>query len=95
MGLLRRLFGKDAAGHRFPEPPAPRPRGFAEAPAGLAAPSDGTASPAPSPEAAWPRAPAEVQFPSTGPHGHRARLRDKLLSRGADALADYELLEML
>lgn len=27
--------------------------------------------------------------------GHRARLRDKLLSRGADALADYELLELI
>ncbi|WP_048862979.1 RadC family protein [Acidisphaera rubrifaciens] len=34
-------------------------------------------------------------FPSTGPHGHRGRMRDKLLTRGADALADYELLEML
>jgi len=34
-------------------------------------------------------------FPSTGPHGHRERMRDKLLDRGADALADYELLEML
>ena len=36
-----------------------------------------------------------VPFPSTGPHGHRERLRDKLLNRGPDALADYELLEML
>ncbi|MBV9785899.1 MAG: DNA repair protein RadC [Acidisphaera sp.] len=34
-------------------------------------------------------------FASTGPHGHRARLREKLLSRGPEALADYELLEML
>jgi DNA repair protein RadC len=34
-------------------------------------------------------------FSSIGPEGHRARMRDKLLSRGADALADYELLEML
>jgi DNA repair protein RadC len=34
-------------------------------------------------------------FPSTGPHGHRSRMRDKLLNRGPDALADYELLEML
>ena len=34
-------------------------------------------------------------FPSTGPHGHRERMRDKLLDRGPDALADYELLEML
>jgi DNA repair protein RadC len=34
-------------------------------------------------------------FPSTGPHGHRQRMREKLLTRGRDALADYELLEML
>lgn len=34
-------------------------------------------------------------FASTGPHGHRARMREKLLERGPDALADYELLEML
>ena len=34
-------------------------------------------------------------FASTGPHGHRSRMREKLLTRGADALADYELLEML
>ncbi len=38
---------------------------------------------------------AELPFPSTGPHGHRARMREKLLARGPDALADYELLEML
>ncbi|TDH61140.1 JAB domain-containing protein [Dankookia rubra] len=36
-----------------------------------------------------------LPFPSTGPHGHRARMRDKLLERGPDALADYEMLEML
>jgi DNA repair protein RadC len=36
-----------------------------------------------------------LPFPSIGPHGHRRRLREKLLTRGADALADYELLEML
>src|SRR3712207_5652616 len=41
-------------------------------------------------------APQEMPpFPSTGPHGHRGRMRDKLLERGPDALADYELLEML
>jgi DNA repair protein RadC len=34
-------------------------------------------------------------FPSTGPQGHRGRMREKLLERGPDALADYELLEML
>ena len=49
----------------------------------------------------WPARPgaeeekSDLPFPSTGPHGHRARMREKLLSRGPDALADYELLEML
>lgn len=37
----------------------------------------------------------EAPFVSTGPHGHRARMREKLLERGPDSLADYELLEML
>jgi len=32
---------------------------------------------------------------SPGPEGHRKRLREKLLRAGPDALADYELLEML
>ena len=41
------------------------------------------------------RPPGAHHFPSTGPHGHRARMREKLLERGPDALADYELLEML
>lgn len=30
-----------------------------------------------------------------GPQGHRQRMREKLVHRGPDALADYELLEML
>lgn len=34
-------------------------------------------------------------FASTGPQGHRGRMREKLLERGPEALADYELLEML
>ncbi|MFC3126960.1 DNA repair protein RadC [Pseudoroseomonas globiformis] len=34
-------------------------------------------------------------FVSTGPQGHRGRMREKLLERGPDSLADYELLEML
>ena len=38
---------------------------------------------------------AGLPFASTGPHGHRTRMREKLLERGPDALADYELLEML
>ncbi|MFL1461969.1 DNA repair protein RadC [Roseococcus sp. DSY-14] len=34
-------------------------------------------------------------FASTGPQGHRQRMREKLVHRGPDSLADYELLEML
>ncbi|MFC7737355.1 hypothetical protein ACFQX4_16230 [Roseomonas sp. GCM10028921] len=37
----------------------------------------------------------DLPFASTGPQGHRGRMREKLLERGPDALADYELLEML
>ena len=44
---------------------------------------------------AAPPFPSTLPFPSTGPQGHRARMREKLLDRGAEALADYELLEML
>ena len=36
-----------------------------------------------------------LPFASTGPLGHRERMREKMLTRGSDALADYELLEML
>lgn len=34
-------------------------------------------------------------FSSTGPAGHRQRMRKRVLSAGAASLADYELLEML
>ena len=34
-------------------------------------------------------------FVSTGPHGHRRRMRERLLGVGASTLADYEVLEML
>ncbi|WP_458097569.1 RadC family protein [Roseomonas sp. WA12] len=40
-------------------------------------------------------APPGAESPAPGPEGHRKRLRDKLLRAGPDALADYELLEML
>lgn len=33
-------------------------------------------------------------FTSTGPYGHRSRMRGRLLA-GEFALADYEILEML
>ena len=40
---------------------------------------------------------ADPAFPAPppGPEGHRKRLRERLLRAGPDALADYELLEML
>jgi DNA repair protein RadC len=38
---------------------------------------------------------AAPMFADEGPTGHRARMRDRLLDRGGDSLADYELLEML
>lgn len=41
--------------------------------------------------------PSIQEPPAEKPHylGHRARLREKLLSKGADALVEYELLEVL
>lgn len=78
-------------------PPA-KPRGFAEDAAAPPQPARDYASPGARPPLRY-APPAErgddLPFPSTGPHGHRARMREKLLSRGPDALADYELLEML
>lgn len=37
----------------------------------------------------------EPVFASTGPQGHRSRMRTRLLTSGPGGLADYELLEML
>ena len=36
-----------------------------------------------------------LPFGSTGPHGHRRRMRERVLGVGPASLADYELLEML
>jgi DNA repair protein RadC len=62
--------------------PEPRRGGFNEVPAPYRPETDDA------PHSAAP-------FPSTGPQGHRARMRERLLERGAASLADYELLEML
>ena len=83
-----------ATGRRFAAPEPARRPGFAEDAASgfgreVGTPLSGTRGYSPAPP------PAEMPFPSTGPHGHRSRMRDKLLTRGPDALADYELLEML
>jgi DNA repair protein RadC len=42
-----------------------------------------------------PAAATRAAQPSPGHHGHRARMRAKLLAAGADALLDHELLEMV
>ena len=84
-------------------------RGFAEASsawlAGLSRKRpDGAAPPPASPPPAIPpvggtadagsnRPP--LPFGSTGPHGHRQRMRQRVLGAGPASLADYELLEML
>jgi len=107
---LSRMFdmqGKARSGPRpYPEPmpsetparPA-APPGFAEGPlrADFEALAGTTPVTPPADPARLPEAPeaAPLPFSSTGPYGHRGRMREKLLERGPDALADYELLEML
>ncbi|HET9146760.1 MAG TPA: DNA repair protein RadC [Acetobacteraceae bacterium] len=66
----------------FPEGQSSGRRGFAE-----------DAAYQPEPNSVPPL--ATTPFESIGPQGHRARMRERLLERGADGLADYELLEML
>lgn len=59
------------------------------------------ATPPPAPFLPLPTTPADdVPGPDTGAavphwHGHRDRLRQRFLGQGADALADYELVELL
>jgi DNA repair protein RadC len=89
---------RSAADHPKAQTQPRHPRGFSDS---QVAPGQEIADPE------FPRAPRSPDlrpqpvgtsapaFPSTGPHGHRQRMRDKMLTRGPDALADYELLEML
>ena len=88
-GWLARLGG---AGD-FPQAPAPRRmRGFSEGTAARLTPDE----PSESDDALRHGGiSTDKPFPSTGPQGHRARMRERLLTRGAESLADYELLEML
>ncbi len=77
-----------------PPRPATSVPGFAETAARAAefiADAQRSAARAP----ALPEGADQSPFPSEGPHGHRERMRDRLLDRGADGLADYELIEML
>ncbi len=73
-------------------------RGFAEAGAWLPAftrrgGARGEDAPA-EPPVAGSNQPA-LPFSSTGPYGHRRRMRERLLGAGPASLADYEILEML
>jgi len=69
------------------------PKGFAEGPAALGRPPDQLST-------RWEPREHNLEgrtptFATTGPQGHRGRLRERLLERGPDSLADYEVLEML
>jgi len=90
------VFQKWFSGWRTSEAPlssVSRRRGFAEASGGFAGlqPVDDSFERLP----AWAREGDAAPFASTGPERHRARMRDKVRDRGTEALADYELLEML
>ncbi len=71
---------------------------------GAVAEADAPAASADSPAPSQAASEADIQagsnrppppFSSTGPHGHRRRMRERLLGAGPASLADYELLEML
>ena len=117
-GLRRRLTARLDPDAGFGDPPALKPRGFAEDARGLheAGLRDLEAR-IPPPEATYasPPRPAFRLDDRLSPenaagggmvvdadgrrrphyHGHRARLRERFLQGGADALPDYELLELL
>jgi hypothetical protein len=89
--LLARLRGPQAEPGSYPvTTPTAKTRGFAEAAPylsrGLSEMSDSEAGPSTT---------LSTPFASTGPQGHRARMRNRVLMHGATTLADYELLEML
>jgi len=95
---LSRLLGRKTPPDTDEWTPAARPRtGFADA--GLATPIDYDNFRPPRDATTIargiPSAPDRIPFSSTGPYGHRQRMRERLIERGGDALADYELLEML
>jgi DNA repair protein RadC len=99
---LNRMFGwgRTAPEQEYPSASARGGGGFAESAAGFPAefraPPPAATTHAARPGPAWrPDGPAAQPFASTGPQGHRGRMREKLLERGPDSLADYELLEML
>ncbi len=83
---------QDAGGTQLGKRPPRRSPGGGKQPSSIE-PDDAFSSDLPSPSDV--PFPSDLPFPSTGPRGHRTRMRARLLQRGADSLADYELLEML
>ncbi len=76
--------------------PSPHPVGeLAENLSSVEAPVGIPGAPGPASSAEPTPAVLSPHFPSIGPFGHRGRMRTRVLERGATALADYELLEML
>jgi DNA repair protein RadC len=99
---LDRILGRKRAKPLYPEAAARGGHGFAEAQgsSGLGRVprlmQSGRAGAAWATSGAYRKGGDMAQpFASTGPQGHRGRMREKLLERGPNALADYELLEML
>lgn len=63
---------------------------------GVPHPDPAPAPAGPPPQPCTPAAPPSAEKGDAGAHsGHRQRLRQRFLTGGADALADYELLELL
>jgi len=93
------MWFKRPPGDPAQDPQPAKPAGFSEAPARWIRPeSPPRESEDPGYEDRAPVPPpdrGDVPFPNTGPIGHRSRMRDRLLHRGPDSLADYEMLEML
>jgi DNA repair protein RadC len=89
---LPSLFSRKPA-PEFDQPAASARRGFAEQPSASLLP----AAPQSLGHPGWsvPARPAAPPFATTGPDGHRGRMRERVLTRGTDSLADYELLEVL
>jgi len=106
-GLLADLSPPASTAHPSPEPVdsgghavAPHPQAApALSPPPSLSPSDSahTPIPDPAPQADSQATPATQPptTPNTGAEGHRERLKQRFLTAGSAALADYELLELL
>ena len=90
--FLSWLHGSQTEPDSYPmTQPSSRPRGFSEGAQLLG----NTLLSMDDPKTVVTSSPLSMPFASTGPQGHRARMRNRVLTHGADTLADYELMEML